>query len=388
MPEREIVSIEDASGDRATTFGTMVDGEVRNVYVDPFEGRITGDLAPTDLISDFAIRVHGDLTAGAVGGIVMELAACWGIVMAITGYYLFFRGRSARLARVARKVRGAATTNWHAWVGALAGAGILFLVVSGLPWTQVWGTTVQSWVAGTGFSLQAEDPGGTSTLRERLEEVDGTSASPGWAIGEGDVPQSATEPATTIGIDTAVAAARAEGIPEPYFIAFPAGETGVFSIMGDQWHDDANPSFSDVTKEAAAHIDQYSGDVVATYGYNDYTAAAQVVSQAIAMHEGRRFGAFSGVITTAFCLGIIFLCVSAPIMWWRRRARQRGSFAERGIGAPKGRMPVAGSIGLVVILTLLSIALPVFGVSLVAILLIDTLLIRRVPALRRFFGTT
>jgi uncharacterized iron-regulated membrane protein len=46
-------------------------------------------------------------------------------------------------------------------------------------------------------------------------------------------------------------------------------------ILGDQWHDKANPACSDVTQERTVHVDQYRGQVIAQYGWDDYTAAAK-----------------------------------------------------------------------------------------------------------------
>jgi uncharacterized iron-regulated membrane protein len=384
FPDRAVVSIADGAGGTATIFGTVTtEGDLRNVYVNPFTAQVTGDVDPSELPSSFATEWHRGFTAGDAGRYAMELAACWSIVMAITGYYLFFKGRKARGRRLKGKANGAKVTSVHAWVGAVAGIGILALIFSGLPWTILWGTTVQSLTAESG-GLWGDDPGAKSTIGDRIKAVDGDVATPGWAISQGTVPDSAppVDPVTgVVSVDVAVAAAAAKGIPQPYFIAFPEGETGVYSVMGDQWHDNANPSFQDVSLEAAAHVDQYSGKVIATYGYWDYSAAAQVVSQGIAMHEGRRFGAFSSFISTMFCLGILFLCISSPIMWWRRRK------GKSGLQAPAGKMPVYASWTLAAVLVVLGVVLPVFGISLVIVLLLDFLVIRRIPALKRAFNT-
>ena len=381
FPTRTIASLTDGTDGTATIFATAVGDGLRNVYVNPYTAKVTGDLAPLDLPSNYASAWHKNFTSTAFGGIAMELAACWAIVMAVSGYYLFFKGWKSRRQRTLRKARGARLSTTHAWAGALAGLGILFLVVSGLPWTQVWGSTVQSWAAGHGLSLWGNDPGATSTLGETLAKSDGTTNAPGWAISQDTVPKTAVGADGKVGVDAAVTAAAATGIPQPYFIAFPEGPTGVYSVLGDQWHDSANPAYTDVSKEAAAHVDQYTGKVITTYAYNDYSPVAQAVSQGIAVHEGRRFGALSSAGSTAFCLAVLFLCASAPVMWWRRRKGQKG------IAAPKGRMPVNSSWGLAAVLAVLAVALPVFGISLVIILLIDALVIRRVPALRRILNT-
>lgn len=77
-----------------------------------------------------------------------------------------------------------------------------------------------------------------------------------------------------------------------------------------------------------------SGEVVVVYGYGDYTPVAKAVSRGIALHEGRAFGGFSKVMAAAFCLGVIALCITGPVMWTKRRPRCDG------IAAPRGRTPI------------------------------------------------
>ena len=82
------------------------------------------------------------------------------------------------------------------------------------------------------------------------------------------------------------------------------------------------------------------------------------------------------------CLAIIAMCVTGPLMWWRRRPRGTGR-----LGAPRGRMPLRSTPLLVVGLVALGVFLPLFGLSLVAVLLLDQLVLRRVPALAGWFDT-
>ena len=69
-------------------------------------------------------------------------------------------------------------------------------------------------------------------------------------------------------------------------------------------------------------------------------------------------------------------------MWWRRRPRGRGS-----MGAPRGRMPLRVTPLLVVGLVALGVLLPLFGISVLAVLVLDQLVLRRVPALAAWFDT-
>jgi len=156
----------------------------------------------------------------------------------------------------------------------------------------------------------------------------------------------------------------------------PDGDAGVYSVIGYAFHD---PS-----AEETVHVDRYGGRAVATYGYDDYPVLAKVVSQGVGLHEGRSFGVLNFWASAAFCVAIVFLCISGPLMWWRRRPGRRGG-VPASVGAPRGRLPVRTTPVLAVGLVALGLFLPLFGLSLVAVLLLDQLLLRRVPRLRTWF---
>ncbi|MCJ0700582.1 PepSY domain-containing protein [Frigoribacterium faeni] len=383
FPDREVLSVVDAVGDRSTVFVTeRADGVGSNVYVDPYSTTVTGDLTENELVSNWAERIHGDLLLGdeQIGDRIVELGASWAIVLTITGFIIFFLGRRPRGAARAKKVPGSRLRGMHAIAGLPVGLGILMLVVSGLPWTGVWGSLAEQVAAGDGGSLWGADPGAESTLGDLIEDTNGTTAPAGWAIAGGPLGTSQGA-GSMISIDEAVAAARDEGAPEPYSIVYPEGDDGVFSVMGSQWNDNGNPSESDVALEKTVHVDQYTGDVAGTYGYDDFSATAKTVSQGVALHEGRRFGTVNTVLTVLFCLAVMFLCISGPLMWWTRRGR------ASGLSAPRAALPVWSSRVLLIAMVALGLFLPIFGLSLILVLALDQLLIRRVPRLRKFFGS-
>ena len=158
-------------------------------------------------------------------------------------------------------------------------------------------------------------------------------------------------------------------------MALPAGDRGVFSVIGYAFHDP--------TAERTVHVDRLGGDVVSTYGYDDYPLLAKAVAQGIGVHEGRSFG-INFWASLAFCLAVLAMCVTGPLMWWRRRPAARAT----GVRAPRGRMPLLATPWLAGLLVVLGVLLPVFGVSLVIVLVVDQLVLRRVPALGRWFGVT
>jgi uncharacterized iron-regulated membrane protein len=168
--------------------------------------------------------------------------------------------------------------------------------------------------------------------------------------------------------------AEREGLAHPMTIALPSGNDGVFSVIGDAFHD---PS-----RERTVHVDQFSGEVRAQYGFDDYPLAAKAVAQGIGLHEGRSLGLVSFWFAFLFCVAVLVLCVTGPLMWWRRRPSRSGS-----VGAPRGKMPIRATWWLAAALVGLGIFLPMFGITLLAVLLLDQLVLRRVPRLRAAFDT-
>lgn len=353
------------------------DESTLDVFVDPWRTKVLGSLNPDTTLSGSAIRLHADLMAGRWGDGLIEIAACWAIVMGLTGYYLFWAGRAARLRRTVKAAAGAALRNWHARIGFVAGAGLLFMVLTGLPWTGFWGEKAQGLVSTTGSSFWSTDPGAASkpgsTLDESLPHSHAVEVP--WAQGGTEVPTANRGAEPVADLDTAVDVAEREGLAHPLSIVMPADTTGVFSVMGDAFHD---PS-----RERTVHVDQYSGAVRADYGFDDYPLLAKAVSQGIGLHEGRSLGTVSFVASAAFCLTVLTLCVTGPIMWWRRRPSGSSS-----VGAPRGRLPVRSTRWLGAGLLTLGVFLPLFGLTLVAVLMLDQLVLRRVPKLAAALDST
>ena len=384
FPDAELVSMtEPGDATRPTVFSIVtVDGQPRDVFVSPYGPELLGSVNPDTTLSGRAIRLHGELMAGTWGDRVIELGACWAVVMALTGYYLFARGWRARRRARAAGGRGARLRSRHGLVGAFVGVGLLGLLVTGLPWTGFWGEKVQSFATEHGSSMWSTDPGAvsdpTSTLDESLPHSH--LADVPWALGDTEVPASSVPvdgERSVANLDTAIEVADLAGLRHPMTVALPSDtdDNGVFSVIGY--------AFDAPTDERTVHVDRYGGGVVSTYGFDDYPLLAKVVSAGIGLHEGRSLGRVSFWLSTLLCVGVITMCVTGPLMWWRRRPR-----GSSGLAAPRGRLPLRGTPALIVGLVALGLFLPLFGASLVVVLLLDQLVLRRVPGLRRFFATT
>ena len=374
FPDATVLSMaEPREEGRPTVFSVVTAaGDGLDVYVNPYGAEVLGSQDPDGTLSGTAVRLHADLMSGTVGDRVMELGACWAIVMALTGYYLFFRGRKARRRS---RAKGARLRSRHAAVGSVVGLGLLLLLVSGLPWTGVWGAKAQEIASGRGSSLWSTDPGAASdpasTLDESLPHSHARDVP--WAQGGSEVPRSSgDEDASIANLDTALEVASREGLRHPMTVALPASDDGVFSVIGY--------AFDAPSDERTVHVDRFGGEVVSTYGFDDYPALAKVVSQGLGVHEGRSLGLWSFWGSALLCVMIIFSCVTGPLMWWRRRPSR-----SRSMAAPRGRMPLRSSPPLVVGLVALGLFLPLFGLSVLVVLALDQLVVRRVPALAAWF---
>lgn len=380
-PDATVMSMaEPREEGRPTIFSvTTADGSGRDVFVDPYTPEVLGSMDPDSTLSGTAVRLHADLMTGTFGDRLLELGACWAIVMALTGYFLFVRGWKARRRMRKAGRKGAKLRSRHGVVGSFVGVGLLMLLISGLPWTGLWGAKVQEIATDRGTSMWSEDHGAASDPLSTLDESlpHSHSRDVGWGSQKSEVPTSdpdSHDGTNTANVDTAIEVANREGLRHPMTVTIPNDEGGVYSVIGY--------AFDAPSDERTVHIDQYGGQVVSTYGFDDYPALAKVVTHGIGLHEGRSLGLWSFWGSALMCLAIIFMCVTGPLMWWRRRPRGAGR-----VGAPRGKLPLVRSPLLLVALVGLGLLLPLFGLSLLVVLALDQLVLRRVPALAGFFDT-
>ena len=117
------------------------------------------------------------------------------------------------------------------------------------------------------------------------------------------------------------------------------------------------------------HLDQYSGKPLVDMSYADYGPLGRWLEFGINTHMGQQFGLANQILLVVVCLAIVMLAVSAGVMWWKRRPK--GS-----LGVPP--MPTDKRVfrGLLVILAIGGIIFPLVGLSLIAMLAIDLLVIR------------
>ena len=181
------------------------------------------------------------------------------------------------------------------------------------------------------------------------------------------------EPGTPLNIDTMDGLARQIGFYWRYQLNLPSGADGVWTMSRDSMNTDSTDPMADRT----VHVDQYTGKILADVPYADYSVFGKFMAVGIALHMGT-LGLLSVLANTLVCMSVLFLCISSVVMWWKRRP----AGASRLAAPPMPReMPVwqgAALVGLAV-----SLAFPLAGITLIVVLALDTLILSRLPGLRR-----
>ena len=104
---------------------------------------------------------------------------------------------------------------------------------------------------------------------------------------------------------------------------------------------------------------------------------AVALAVGIALHEGQT-GWWNVILNWGFCAAVWLVSLSGVVMWWKRRP----SGALR-LAAPPAPAELPLARGVILIALALSLAFPVLGLTLLAILALDLLILSPLPALKR-----
>ncbi|WP_200411582.1 PepSY-associated TM helix domain-containing protein [Virgibacillus salexigens] len=358
---------EDAT--RSSEFHITMDDQSSTIFIDPYSGKSLGKLNNEDRIMDKIEEFHGELMAGTLGDRIVELAACWAIILIVTGLYMWFPRNKLRISgvlvpRLTSKKR-ILRRDLHVVPAFWITAGMLFLILTGLPWSGFWGTNFQTVTTNLGNGYPPSVwVGNAPTSQIETKDI----AEVPWAAETLDVPKSDIQGRVPVSIDDIVAIADREGVHSSYTLYLPQENTGVYTLSAFP------PKAQD---EITMHIDQYSGKVLADYRYDNYGSIGKVVAWGITLHKGTQFGFINQLISLFICIGIVFVALSGLYLWWKRKP-------DDGLGAPKA--PPIYSMKLFFILIIgLGLTFPLVGLSIIFVYLIDRFVIRKISKLRNFF---
>jgi uncharacterized iron-regulated membrane protein len=116
--------------------------------------------------------------------------------------------------------------------------------------------------------------------------------------------------------------------------------------------------------------------VLADVRFADYPLAGKAMAVGIALHEGQT-GLWNVVLNIGFCLLMIFTCIAGFVLWLKRRP------TGARLGAPPRPSDLPNAKGALLIMLALSLAFPVLGLTFLAVMALDLLVLSTVPPLKR-----
>lgn len=351
------------------------------VAVDPYTGAVLGQWERRNGVYDLADTIHGTLLIGDIGDRLIEVAAGFGIVLVVTGMYLWWPrdGRGLGSVLIPQwSARGRPLwKSLHMTLGFYISLILVIFLVSGLSWAGIWGDRfTQAWST---FPASKWDNVPLSDATHASMNHGGTKEVP-WTLEQTPMPMSGSDAGRTglpdgqaVNLDGLVSFARTIGFGNRFQLGFPANETGVWTISRDTMSNDSSNPISDRT----VHVDQYTGKVLVDVGFPDYGVAGKAMAVGIAFHEGD-MGVWNLALVTAFCLSVIFMSASGIVMWWKRRPSGASRLMAPAVPADI-RLWKTGAV----IMLAVSMLFPLTGLVLITVIVVDMLVIRRIRPLKR-----
>lgn len=336
------------------------------VYVDPQRLTVRKTVAEDDRLMTVISKLHGQLLIGDIGSYLVELAASWAIVMIITGQYLWWPReasgiRGVLLPRFDRRGRPL-WKDLHAVIGFWVSAFALFLLISGLPWTQFWGSSLKA-VRQYASATEVRQDWSTGAAKKPAADEHAGHAGHGVAAAASDALDGDA-------LNRAVATVAPLALPPPVLVAPPSRKTPQWTAKSDTQN---RPKRVNLTLDGA------TGAVLKREDFGDRKLLDRIIGTGVAAHEGQLFGWVNQALGAFTALSLIGLTLSGLVMWLKRRP---AAVLGAPLALPETRLP-RPMIGLAVVLGVL---LPIFGLSLIAVLVIERALLRRIAPARSFLG--
>lgn len=397
-----------------------------NVFVNQYTGEVLGKVRSDKGLVAFANNTHGSFLprqftmpipslvgivgegpafrSVEIGEVIVEIVAGWGLVLAVSGLYLWLPRKNSKKRLFVPRFRQGGRAMWrdmHASAGTVLSVGLIFLVVTGLPWATFWGnefSTVAAKVTPNAESSFSWDDQGPASVVPRVGDLTRYGVKIPWAATQDAVPMSdggkvhshssgedadsnehhdtnhqmemAGAPALPVGLEVAYQAAQDEGMSPGFSLTPPSDSMSDDGTMNYGAYVVVNPWPSSLGEQGALYLDQFSGKTLGRSSADTWGAIQKTAELGVQTHMGTQFGLINRVFLTLLCVTVLYSITTAVVMWLRRR--RKGS-----LGVP--RRPVDPSIQKSVGITglVLAVVYPLWGASACVLLLIDRLVRKR-----------
>ncbi|WP_280936736.1 PepSY-associated TM helix domain-containing protein [Aquimarina sp. 2201CG14-23] len=321
-----------SSPNQATQFVSGKFGGKSSLFINPYNGEVSGEIIDKKTDMYTVRKLHGELLMGTFGTKIIELVASWMIVLIITGLYIWWPSSTWKIRGyfIPRTNHDRRTfyRDLHAISGFWISILLLMILAGGFPWTDVFGENFK-----------------------KLQKVTNTGYPSTW---QGNQLQSSINE-NPLTLDQMVEQVKMLQLPGQVTLSFPKGPKGVYSVSN------LNPS--DLSSQQKIHFDQYSGKTILHHTWKDVGILMRGRMWFMAFHQGQ-FGIWNWglMLFTAITLNIMSL---SAILSYAYRKR------KKSWGVPKVPATFKVGYGIMVLLAILAIVFPLFGISLLLIIGIE-----------------
>jgi len=304
------------------------------VYVNPYTAEVTGQVNQRDTLMYTVRKLHGELLLSKAGTLTIELVASWFLVLIITGVYVWWP--STRFAGAGlggfftirtQKGKRILFRDLHAVGGFWLSIAMAIILAGGMPWTDMFGSELK-WVqkhTDTGY------PKNWNNNRGVVSDITG---------------------APPLSLDRMVEIANAQQLPGKITIKLPMSDAHVFSVSNHSlW----------LADQDMIHIDQYSGKIVEAYQWSDVGILMELRQIAMRLHQGE-YGFANWIIVLLIVLVFTITTIAGLISYLIRKPKGRWAIPK----VPEG---FRVSYGVAAVALILGVVFPMFGASLVLILM-------------------
>ena len=330
-------------------------GEIISVFLVPSTGRVLDAVADEQRPMKLISHIHSLEILGKAPNLIIEVVAGWAILLVASGVFLWWpRGRTEGVVTLrATPARRIWWRDLHAVTGAFACVILLFLAVTGMPWSGYWGENFRRIVNDAGLGMPAQVKATAVASDAALAATKAGS----WTMDPSAAPTVAVSGPRPVPVAAVLDIAARRGVAPGYVVRLPTSAGGVYTIQSYP---------RQATGQRVIHLDQYSGRVIADLGFRDYGPVSKAVEWGIAVHTGGQFGLINQLVMLAGCLAIITLSVSAAVMWWRRRPQGR-------LAAPPAPVQPGPVSGFALFALATGLIFPLLGLSILLAFAVDRL---------------
>lgn len=344
------------------------DGKEKYVFLDD-HNQIIGGQDAGYTFGNIIRNIHSSLfIGGTVVNYLVELAACWAIFLMLSGIYMTFKGKLLKNTKQTNKRQK--SRKFHALVGTIITIPMLVIIFTGLPWSAFMGKYI--------YQASQDHPSFGTPLLQQQPPTSDVSEIP-WATRQETPPTSDSAHAAHHGggntgfvanpnqlsVEKLQQEIDAMNISKPYAIIYPTSEDGVYTVAKSS---NTGVTGLDVSPddETTMYFDQYSGKFIDKVGYEDYGILAKWFTWGIPLHEGHLFGWPNKLINLLVCLAFLVVIAWGFRTWLLRK--------KQGMLSAPPKISQKVSIPFIIFMIILGILMPLFGFSLIAVVLVEIII--------------